>query len=176
MDCFHETHTRDPADRAHTFRVCLTCGILGVVCDRCSRFSATPPLGYVPDAWCHACNCCQACCTEVDRSLTLDDVVRAIERQVHLIADSWIAEVIRAAATRAAAISTARRECSRGGSSSLGEQISGFRDRVNKGRGLTVQFGHPTGVVTWAAIVEYVRAPAPLAAANVPGQQLSLFG
>ena len=177
MDCFHETHTRDPADRAiaHPFLVCLTCGILGVACDRCSRFYATPPLGYVPDDWCDACDCCPACCTDVDRSLTPDDIVFAIERAVSLVAESWIAQRIRAASTRDEAITVARRECSRGGSSSLGCSISGFRDGFNKGRGLTVRFGHRTGVVTWAAIADYVRAPAALARAAVPGQQLSLF-
>lgn len=178
MDCFHETHTRDPADRAiaHPFLVCRTCGIFGVACDRCARFYATPPIGYVQEVWCRACDCCPACCTAVDRGLTADDVVLAIERQVHLVAESWIVEVIRAAPTREDAIKVARRECSRGGSSSMGCSISGFRDRFNKGRGLTVQFGPRKGVVTWAAIVDYVRAPAPLAAATLPGQQLSLFG
>jgi len=178
VDCFHVTHTRDPADRAitHPFLVCLTCGILGVACDRCARFSATPPLGYIPDAWCRACDCCSSCCTDIDRALTPEDIVRAIERQVHLVAESWIVRAIRAAPTRDDAIAVARRECSRGGSSCLGEQISGFRDGFNKGRGLTVEFGHRKGVVTWAQVADYGRAPSALARAAVPGQQLSLFG
>ena len=178
MDCFHETHTRDPADPAiaHPFLVCLTCGILGVTCDRCGRFSATPPLGYVPDNWCRACDCCPACCTDVDRGLTPEDVVRAIEQQVHLVAESWIARRIREAATREEAVKIARHECSLGGSSSLGYSVSGFGDRMNNGRGLTVEFGHRKGVVTWAQIADYVRAPSALARAAVPGQQLSLFG
>jgi len=178
MDCVHPTHVRDPSDRAiaHPFLVCLNCGILGVACDRCSRFSATPPLGYVPEDWCRACDCCPACCTDVDRGLTPDDIVQAIERAVHLVAERWIVQCIRDAPTREDAITVARRECSRGGTSSLGFSISGFRDRFNKGRGLTVEFGHRKGVVTWAAIADYVRAPTPLARAAVPGQQLSLFG
>src|SRR4051794_9718208 len=81
----------------------------------------------------------------------------AIERAVHLVAESWIIQRIRAAPTRAEAIAVARRECSLGGTSSLGFQISGFRDRFNKGRGLAVEFGHRKGVVTWAAIADYVR-------------------
>jgi|GEM_PF-3395452 len=178
MDCPHETHVRDPTDRAvlHPFLVCLGCGIFGVTCDRCARFSPTPPLGYIPERWCRACDCCPTCCTEVDRGLTPGDIARAIERAVYLVAESWIVQRIRAAPTRDEAITVARRECSKGGMSSLGFSISGFRDRVNKGRGLTVVFGHRTGVVTWATIADYVRAPAPLAHAAVPGQQLSLFG
>ena len=58
----------------------------------------------------------------------------------------------------------------------LGHELPPTSYRVNKGRGLTVEFGHRTGVVTWAAIADYVRAPAPLARAAVPAQQLSLFG
>jgi hypothetical protein len=178
MDCPHELHTRDPADPAvrRPFLVCLTCGILGVTCDRCARFSPTPPIGYIPERWCRACDCCPACCVEVDRGLTPDDIVQAIERAVHLVAESWIVQRIRASPTREDAITVARRECSRGGSSSLGFSISGFRDRFNNGRGLTVEFGHRKGVVTWSAIADYVRAPAPLARGAVPGQQLSLFG
>ncbi len=178
MDCVHPTHVRDPSDRAiaHSFLVCLTCGVIGTTCDRCARFYATPALGYIPEDWCRACDCCPACCTEEDRGLTPEDVVRAIERAVHLVANSWIVRCIQAAPTREEAIKVARRECSKGGSSSLGEQISGFRDRFNKGRGLTVEFGHRKGVVTWAAIADYVRAPEPLAAAVIPAQQLSLFG
>ena len=178
MDCFHETHTRDPADRAlvRPFLVCLSCGILGVTCDRCERFSPSPPLGYLPDDWCHACDCCPACCTEVDRGLTPDDVIAAIERAVRLVADEQIPTRIRAAPTRDEAIKVARRECSRGGSCGLGSSISGFRDAFNKGRGLTAVFGHRKGVVTWAEIADYVRAPISLARAAVGGQQLSLFG
>lgn len=177
MDCFHETHTRDPADRAiaHPFLVCLSCGVLGVACDRCSRLYVPPPLGYAPDNWCRACDCCQACCIDVDRGLTPDDVVQAIATAIDLVANDYIPRSIRAAPTREEAIKVARHECSRGGSSSLGFSISGFRDRVNKGRGLTVEFGHRKGVVTWAAIADYVRTPAPPARAAVPGQQLSLF-
>lgn len=178
MDCPHETHARDPSDRAlvRPFLVCLACGILGVTCARCTRFHPTPPLGYMPDVWCRACDCCVACCTDIDRGLAPQDVVDAIEWSVHLVADSWIAHSIRAACTRDEAMSIARRECSKGGVSSLGFSISGFRDRFNKGRGLTVSFGHRKGVVSWAAIADYVRAPQPLAAATVPAQQLSLFG
>lgn len=56
MDCVHPTHVRDPSDRAivKPFLVCLTCGILGTTCDRCTRFYATPALGYVPEDWCRA--------------------------------------------------------------------------------------------------------------------------
>lgn len=178
MDCVHPTHVRDPSDRAiaKPFLVCLICGVLGTTCDRCERFYPTPALGYIPKDWCRACDCCSACCREVDRGLTPEDVVRAIERATHLVAESWIVRCIREAPSREEAINVARRECSKGGSSSLGEQISGFRDRVNKGRGLTVEFGHRKGVVTWAAVADYVRAPAPLAAAVIPAQQLSLFG
>jgi len=98
MDCVQPTHVRDPSDRAiaHPFLVCLTCGIVGVACDRCSRFSATPPLGYLPDDWCRACDCCSTCCTDVDRGLTPDDIVQAIKRAVHLVAESWIVQCIRA--------------------------------------------------------------------------------
>ena len=70
----------------------------------------------------------------------------------------------------------------RTGSQTLGLRIadylprSGFRDRFNKGRGLTVVFGHRKGVVTWAQIADYVRPPAPLARSSVPAQQLALFG
>lgn len=178
MDCVHSTHVRDPSDRAivKPFLVCLTCGILGTTCDRCKRFCATPALGYVPEDWCRACDCCPACCHDDDRGLMPADVIRAIERATHLVAESWIIRSIRAAPTRDEAIQVARRECSKGGMSSLGEHISGFRDRINKGRGLTVEFGHRKGVVTWAAIADYVRAPAPLAAAAIPAQQLALFG
>lgn len=178
MDCVHPTHVRDPSDRAiaHPFLVCLTCGILGTTCDRCARFCATTALGYIPEDWCRACDCCPACCHDEDRGLNPDDVIRAIERATHLIAESWIVRCIRAAPSREEAIKAARRECSKGGTSSLGEHISGFRDRLNKGRGLTVEFGHRKGVVTWAAIADYVRAPAPLAASVIPAQQLSLFG
>lgn len=178
MDCVHSTHVRDPSDRAiaRPFLVCLSCGILGVAYDRCSRFSVTPPLGYVPDDWCRACDCCRACCTDIDRGLTPDDVIQAIEQAVHLVAESWIVGCIRAASSRDEAITVAQHECSRSGTSRLGFHISGFRDRFNEGRGLTVEFGHRTGVVTWAAIADYVRASAPFARAAVPGQQLSLFG
>jgi len=177
LTCPHTTHTRDPSDRGlvKPFLVCLACGILGVTCDRCARFYRTPPLGYLPDDWCRACDCCPTCCTEVDRGLTPEDIVRAIEAATHLVVDGWIAARIRAAATREDAIVVARRECSRGGMSSLGEQISGFRDRVNKGRGLTVIYGHRKGVVTWAQIADYVRAPRELAQAAIPAQQLALF-
>jgi len=178
MDCPHETHARDPSDRAvlHPFLVCLACGILGVTCDRCAEFHPTPALGYIPEAWCRACDCCLVCCTDVDRGLTPEDVVTAIERSVYAVAESWIVKAIRAAPTRDEAMKVARRECSKGGMSSLGFSISGFRDRVNKGRGLTVEFGHRTGVVTWAKIVDYVRAPAPPAGSTFPAQQLALFG
>ncbi len=178
MDCSHDTHARDPSDRAviRPFLVCLACGIVGVTCDRCTRFYPTPSLGYVPDAWCRACDCCPTCCTEVDRGLTPEDVITAIERSVRAVADSWIACSIRAAPTRDEAMKVARRECSKGGMSSLGFSISGFRDCFNKGRGLTVVFGHRKGVVSWAAIADYVRAPAPLARSSVPAQQLALFG
>jgi hypothetical protein len=178
MDCPHETHARDPADRAefHPFLVCLACGIVGITCDRCLRFYPTPSLGYVPNAWCRACDCCPACCVDVDRGLAPDDVVTAIERSVHLDAESWIVRSIRAALTRDDAMKIARRECSKGGMSSLGFSLSGSRDRFNKGRGLTVAFGHRKGVVSWAQIVDYVRSPAPLARSFVPPQQLALFG
>lgn len=178
MDCSHDTHARDPSDRAvlRPFLVCLTCGIVGVTCERCSRFSPTPPLGYVPDAWCRACDCCPACCTDIDRGLTPDDVITAIERSVHAVADSWIVRAIRDALTRDEAMKVARRECSKGGMSSLGFSISGFRDRINKGRGLTVVFGHRMGVVTWSQIVDHVRAPAPLGRPPISAQQLTLFG
>jgi len=173
VHCPHTTHTRDPSDRAlvKPFLVCLACGILGTTCDRCTQFFPTPPLGYLPDDWCRACDCCPTCCTEVDRGLASEDVVRAIEAATHLVAEGWIAARIRAAATREEAIAVARRECSRGGMSSLGEQISGFRDRTNKGRGLTVIYGHRKGVVPWAAIADYVRAPR----SSLPAVQLSLF-
>jgi hypothetical protein len=178
MDCVHPTHVRDPSDRAivKPFLVCLTCGIVGTTCDRCERFYDLPPLGYTPEAWCRPCDCCPACCCEEDRGLTPEDVIEAIERAVHLVANEYIPRSIRAASTRDDAIAVARRECSRGGMGRTGMQISGFRDRVNNGRGLTVQFGHRKGVVTWAAIADHVRAPASLARAAVPGQQLSLFG
>lgn len=175
MECLHPTHTRDPSDRAivKPFLVCLTCGILGISCDRCGRFCPAPPLGYVPDDWCRACDCCPQCCTEQDRGLTPDDVISAIEAATHLVAEGWIACRIREASTRDEAIAIARRECSRGGMSSLGQQISGFRDRFNKGRGLTAVFGHRKGVVPWAVIADYVRSPVPHA--TVPRQQLTLF-
>lgn len=178
MDCPHATHARDPADRAvlDPSLVCLACGILGITCDRCLRFHAISPLGYLPDPWCDACDCCPTCCTEVDRGLTPEDVITAIERSVRAVADSWIVKGIRAAPTRDEAMKVARRECSKGGMSSLDFSISGFRDRFNKGRGLTVEFGHRKGIVTWAAIADYVRAPAPLAQSAVPAQQLALFG
>jgi hypothetical protein len=178
MDCVHPTHVRDPTDRAiqKPFLVCLTCGILGTTCDRCERFYDLPALGYIPEAWCRACDCCPACCHDEDRGLTPADVIHAIERATHLVTESWIVRAIRAAPTRDEAIRIAGRECSKGGTSSLGEYISGFRDRFNKGRGLSVEFGHRKGVVTWASIADYVRAPPPLAASAIPAQQLSLFG
>jgi hypothetical protein len=178
LNCTHPMHTRDPSDRAivNPFLVCLACGIFGVTCDRCARFYPTPPLGYLPEDWCRACACCPSCCTGEDRGLTPEDIVRAIEAATHLVVDGWIAARIRAAATREEAIAVARRECSRGGMSSLGEQVSGFRDRVNKGCGLTVVYGHRRGVVPWAVIADYVRAPEELAAAAIPAQQLALFG
>ena len=52
----------------------------------------------------------------------------------------------------------------------------GFRDRYNRGRGLTAQFGHRKGVVAWAQIADYVRAPQDAAHAAIPAQQLALFG
>jgi hypothetical protein len=178
MDCPHAAHARDPSDRAvrRPFLVCLACGMLGVPCDRCTRFYPTPPLGYVPDIWCRACDCCPACCTDVDGGLTPADVIDAIERSVHAVADSWIVRSIRAAPTRVEATKIAHRECSKGGVSRLGFSLSGFRDRINKGRGLTVEVGHRKGVVTWTQIADYVRAPAPLARSAVPAQQLPLFG
>jgi hypothetical protein len=178
MDCFHETHTRDPADRAivRPCLVCLTCGILGDTCDRCARFYPSPPFGYFPDDWCRACDCCPTCCIDVDRGLTPDDVIDAIETAIHLVANDAIPRRIRAAVTRQEAIAVARSECSKGGVHGGRVNVSGFRDHFNKGRGLTAEAGHRKGVVTWAAIADYVRAPAPLARAVVPGQQLSLFG
>jgi hypothetical protein len=61
---------------------------------------------------------------------------------------------------------------------SPGFYISGFDDHINKGLGLAVEFGHRTGVVTWAQIADYVHmhAPVPLARLSVPAQQLALFG
>jgi hypothetical protein len=54
--------------------------------------------------------------------------------------------------------------------------VSGFRDRFNKGRGLTAEFGHRKGLITWATIADYVRAKPSCASAAIGTQQLSLFG
>ena len=48
----------------------------------------------------------------------------------------------------------------------------GFRDRYNRGRGLTAQFGHRKGVVTWAQIADYVRALQDTAHAAIPASSI----
>ncbi|MEA2162158.1 MAG: hypothetical protein QOK37_285 [Thermoanaerobaculia bacterium] len=176
MTCLHEVHIRAPADAAlFDERVCLACGIVGRLCERCEHLHPLAPISCFPAKWCHACDCCGTCCTETEQTLTPADIVAAIERTIHSVTEDAIPRAIRAAATREEAIQVARRQCSLGGSSCAAFSVSGFRDRFNKGRGLTAEFGHRKGLVTWAAIADYVRAPQPCASATIDAQQLSLF-
>ena len=175
--CSHEVYARDPTDHAIAFHdhVCLACGIIGRICERCTRLIEHGAIWDMPDAWCYWCFCCEPCCGQVDQPLTPADIARAIEASVGAVAEQYIRRCIVAAPSRAEAIAVARRECSRGGRSGNGESISGFRDRYNRGRGLTAQFDHRKGVVTWAQIADYVRAPREAAQASIPAQQLALF-
>jgi hypothetical protein len=176
MMCLHEIHIRAPADAAlFDERVCLACGIVGRRCKRCEHLQPLAPISCFPAKWCHACDCCGTCCTEIEQPLTPADIVAAIERTIHSVTQDAIARAIRAAATREEAIHVARRHCSLGGSSGAAFSVSGFRDRYNKSRGLTVETGHRKGLVTWAAIADYVRAPQPCGSATIDAQQLSLF-
>lgn len=176
--CSHDVYARDPTDRAIAFHdhVCLACGIIGRVCPRCTMLIPHRPTWDAPDSWCSWCRCCDPCCGQTDQALTPVDIKRAIECSVGLVANEYIRRCILAAATRDDAIAVARRECSRGGRSSNAAHVDGFRDGYNRGRGLTAQFGHRKGVVTWAQIADYVRAPEDLAHAAIPAQQLGLFG
>jgi hypothetical protein len=177
VECSHDHHVRDPSDNSlrKPSLVCLACGIIGTTCDVCDRFYAVGPFSYIPEEWCRNCDCCPSCCTTPDSSLTPADIARAIDLSVRRVTDDHIRETIRAAPTRDEAITAARKLLSLGGMSSLGFSLSGFRDRVNKGRGLTVQFGHRSGVVTWAQVADYVLA-GDAAMPTVAAQQLSLFG
>jgi hypothetical protein len=178
MTCAHVVCARDPTDHAvaHHDHVCLTCGIIGRVCDRCTKLIPHGPMWDMPESWCYWCWCCVPCCGQTDQPLTPADIMRAIESSIRSIADEYIRRCIIAAATRDEAIAVARRECSRGGHSSNSESVMGFRDSYNRGRGLTAQFSHRKGVVTWAQIADYVRAPQDAAHAAIPAQQLALFG
>lgn len=178
MNCTHAVRARDPTDRAiaNHDHVCLTCGIIGRLCDRCTTLTPHGPTRDMPESWCYWCWCCDPCCRQTDQPLTPADIRRAIESSVRSLADQYIRRCIIAAATRDEAIGVARRECSRGGHSGSAESVMGFRDSYNRGRGLTAQFGHRKGVVTWAQIVDYVRAEQDTAHAAIPAQQLALFG
>jgi hypothetical protein len=177
LACTHDHHVRDPSDDSlrKPSLVCLACGVIGTTCDVCDRFYAVGPLSYIPEEWCRNCDCCPSCCATPDSGLTPADVARAIDLSVRRITDDYIRERIRSAPTRDDAITAARKELSLGGMCSLGFSLSGFRDRVNKGRGLTVQFGHRSGVVTWAQVADYVLA-GDAAVSTIAAQQLSLFG
>jgi hypothetical protein len=174
--CSHSVYTRDPTDCviAHHDHVCLNCGIIGRICDRCAGLI---PLANwdMPASWCYSCWCCDPCCGQTDQPLTPSDIARAIDRSVGAVAEQYIRRCILAAGSRDEAITVARRECSRGGYGGGSESVSGFRDSYNRGRGLTAQYGHRKGVVTWAQIADYVRAPADAALAGIPAQQLALF-
>jgi len=175
--CLHTNHIRAPdVTASYDENVCLDCGIVGMMCDRCAQLHPLAPISCYPERWCHACDCCGICCTDTDKPLTPVDIVTAIERTIHSVTNDFISRSIRAAPCRAEAIKVTRRHCSLGGSSSAGFSVSGFRDRFNKGRGLTAEFGHRKGLITWATIADYVGAPQECANATVGGQQLSLFG
>lgn len=178
MDCTHAVCARDPTDRAiaHHDHVCLSCGIIGRICDRCQRLIPHVPIFESAEDWCSWCWCCELCCDQTDLPLTPSDIIAAIDFSVGRVAENYTRRCILAAPTRAEAIAVVRHECSKGGRSSNAESIMGFRDSYNRGRGVTAQFGHRKGVVTWAQIADYVRAPQPLARMTVPAQQLSLFG
>lgn len=175
--CSHDVYARDPADRAiaHHDHVCLGCGIVGRICERCAHLIPHGPMWDMPESWCYWCWCCDPCCGQVDQPLTPTDIARAITSSVGAVAEEYIRRCILAAGSRDEAITVARRECSRGGRSGNSESVSGFRDRYNRGRGLTAQFGHRKGVVTWAQIADYVRAPPEVAQSAISAQQLALF-
>lgn len=177
MSCTHAAYARDPTDGAiaHHDHVCLACGIIGARCERGHHLIPHGTFG-LPEDWCSWCWCCTACCGQTDQPLTPADVGAAIRFTVGYVANNYIPRCILAAATRDEAVAVARRECSTGGHSSTTERISGFRDRYNRGRGITAQFGHRKGVVSWSQIADYVRAPQELAQAADPAQQLALFG
>ena len=175
--CSHDVYVRDPTDTsiANHHHICLGCGIIGRVCGRCTKLIPHGPRLDMPESWCYWCWCCDPCCGQTDQPLTPADIKRALEWSVRS-AEQYIPRHIAAAATRDEAIAVARYECSRGGRSGHAESVMGFRDSYNRGRGLTAQFGHRKGVVTWAQIADYVRAPAAMADAAIPAQQLGLFG
>jgi hypothetical protein len=177
MTCLHTNHIRAPdVPASYDENVCLDRGIVCMQCDRCEQLHPLAPISCYPERWCHACECCGICCTDTDQPLTPADIVTAIERTIHSVTNDFISRSIRAAPNREEAIKVTRRHCSLGGSSSAGFSVSGFRDRFNKGCGLTAEFGHRKGLITWATIADYVRAPQERASATVGGQQLSLFG
>lgn len=177
MNCSHAVCARDPTDRAiaHHDHVCLTCGIIGCLCDRCQHLIPYVRIFGLPEDWCYWCWCCDPCCGQQDQPLMPSDIIAAIDYGVGCVTENYIRRCILAAPDRDEAIAVARRECSKGGRSSNTERISGFRDTYNRGRGITAQFGHRKGVVTWAQIADYVRAPRELAHAAIPAQQLALF-
>lgn len=85
------------------------------------------------------------------RPLSGPEIVQGIDIALSLIEDRYIERAILASETTAGAIAVAKKECRNGGFSGGGQSVCGVT------QGIHIRCGDREGIVTWRALVEWVR-------------------
>lgn len=85
------------------------------------------------------------------RPLSGPEIVEGIDIALSLIEGRYIERAILASETTADALAVAKKECRNGGFSGSGHSVEGVS------QGIRIRCGDRQGIVTWRALVEWVR-------------------